>query len=424
MTEKGRHRIGTAWVVRATQLCAGALGALLSATALSADTIKIALIDPLSGPFASIGQSNLKHYRAAVDYANRNGGALGLKLEVVAFDNKSSPEESLIKLKAAIDQGIRFVTHASGSNIANALLEAIDEHNEHSPARSIVYLNHGAVDPALTNEKCSFWHFRFDANSTMKLEVLTDAIAADKSVRSVYLINQDTPWGQSVRREAKQMLARKRPELRIVGDDLHPLGKVKNFTPHVSKVAAAGADAVLTGNWGNDLSLLVRAAGRAGLDARFYTLYASLQGMPAAIGEAGADRVKTVMTWHANIDNNQLEEFANTYREKNREDGNWLPSYLAVHMLVNAMESARNTDALKVARALEGLSYLSPTGAALMRKEDHQLIQPLYLATFTRASTPGVKYDAEGTGFGWKTDARIEPDRTALPSSCQMVRPK
>jgi branched-chain amino acid transport system substrate-binding protein len=411
-------------IVRIARAGVAALGALSAAAALSADTIKIALIDPLSGPFAGIGQSNLKHYRAAVEHANRHGGALGVKLQVVAFDNKSSPEEAVSKLKSAIDQGIRFVTHGSGSNIANALIEAIDEHNQRSPARSIVYLNHGAVDPALTNEKCSFWHFRFDANSTMKLEVLTDAIAGDSSVRSVYLINQDNPWGQSLRREAKQMLARKRPDLRIVGDDMHPLGKVRDFAPHVSRMAGSGADAVLTGNWGNDLSLLVRAASRAGLNARFYTLYASLPGMPAAIGEAGADRVKTVMTWHANIDNNQLEEFANAYKEKNREDWNWLPSYVSVHMLVSAMESARNTDPLKVASVLEGLSYLSPTGPALMRREDHQLIQPLYLATFTKAGVPAVKYDAEGTGFGWKTDARIEPDRTALPSSCQMARPK
>jgi branched-chain amino acid transport system substrate-binding protein len=92
-------------------------------------------------------------------------------------------------------------------------------------------------------------------------------------------------------------------------------------------------------------------------------------------------------------------------------------------MLVGAIEAARNTDPLKVAKALEGLSYLSPTGPALMRKEDHQLIQPLYLATFTKAGVPGVKYDAEGTGFGWKTDARIEPDQTVLPTTCRMPRP-
>jgi branched-chain amino acid transport system substrate-binding protein len=409
--------------MRIVPLWVAVLGGVLSSAVFGADTIKIGLIDPLSGPFANIGQSSLKHYQAAVDRANSHGGALGVKLEIVAFDNKSSPQEALISLQAAIDQGIRFVTQASGSNVANALIDAINKHNERNPSRSIVYLNHGAVDPALTNEKCSFWHFRFDANGTMKLDVLTNAIAGDESVRSVYLLNQDYAWGQSVSRDAKEMLARKRPDLHIVGDDLHPLGKVKDFSPYVSKITESGADTVLTGNWGNDLALLIRAARSAGLKAQFYTMYASLQGTPSAIGEAGADRVKTVVTWHPNIDKNELEAFANAFKDKHKEDWGWLPSYVAVHMLVAAMEAARTTDPVKVAKALEGLSFLSPTGPALMRKEDHQLIQPLYLATFTKVGVPGVKYDAEGTGLGWKTDARIEPDETVLPTTCRMQRP-
>lgn len=399
------------------------LGAVVSTAAFAADTIKIGFIDPLSGPFANIGQSSLKHYQAAVERVNRHGGALGVKLEIVAFDNKSSPQEALLNLQAAIDQGIRFVTQASGSNVAHALIDAISKHNERNPSRAVVYLNHGAVDPALTNEKCSFWHFRFDASGTMKLDVLTSAIARDESIATVYLLNQDYAWGHSVSREVKEMLARKRPDVRIVGDDLHPLGKVKDFAPYVSKIIDSGADVVVTGNWGNDLALLIRAAKGAGLKAQFYTLYASLQGTPGAMGEAGADRVKTVVTWHPNIERNELEAFANAFKEKYKEDWGWLPSYVALHMLVTAMETARTTDPLKVARALEGLSYLSPTGPALMRKEDHQLLQPLYLATFTKAGAPGVKYDSEGTGFGWKTDARIEPDQTALPTTCRMQRP-
>jgi len=334
--------------MRVAQWLVALAGGLLAGSVCAADTIKIGVIDPLSGPFANIGQSSLKHYQAAVDQVNRHGGVLGVKFEIVAFDNKSSPQEALINLQAAIDQGIRFVTQASGSNIAHALIDAINKHNDRNPSRSIVYLNHGAVDPALTNEKCSFWHFRFDANGTMKLEVLTDAIARDQSVRGVYLLNQDYAWGHSVSRDAREMLARKRPDLQIVGEDLHPLGKVKDFAPYVSKVIESRADAVITGNWGNDL---------------------------------------------------------------------------AVHMLAGAVEAARTTDPAKVASALEGLSYLSPTGPALMRKEDHQLIQPLYLATFTKAGVPGVKYDAEGTGFGWKTEARIEPEQTVPPTTCKMQRP-
>ena len=92
------------------------------------------------------------------------------------------------------------------------------------------------------------------------------------------------------------MLARKRPDVTIVGDDLHPLGKVKDFAPYAAKIKASGTDSVLTGNWGNDLSLLVKAGKEAGLLVEYYSLYAYIVGSPTAIGEAGAQHVRTLST--------------------------------------------------------------------------------------------------------------------------------
>ncbi len=57
----------------------------------------------------------------------------------------------------------------------------------------------------------------------------------------------------------------------MVGGDLHPLGNVKHFAPYVAKIKAANADTVITGNWGNDLSLLIRASHESGLGVDYYT---------------------------------------------------------------------------------------------------------------------------------------------------------
>ena len=76
-------------------------------------------------------------------------------------------------------------------------------------------------------------------------------------------------------RAAKEYLKRKRPDIEIVGDDLHPIAQVKDFSPYVAKIKASGADTVITGNWGSDLSLLIKAAKDAGLTANFYTYYAA-----------------------------------------------------------------------------------------------------------------------------------------------------
>lgn len=387
------------------------------------DTIKLALIEPLSGPFAYQGNASLHIFQMLFEDINSKGGVLGgKKLELVAFDNKGSPQESLMALKQVVDQEIRVVLQASGSHNAHALSEAVTKHNGREPRRSILYLNFGSVDTALTNEKCSFWHFRFDSNVDMKMAAMTTYMASQKNIRGVYLINQDYAYGHTVARVGKEMLALKRPDIAIVGDELHPIGKIKDFAPYVAKIKASGADTVVSGNWGMDLALLTKAAADVGLPATFYTNYAYLTGTPKAIGRAGDGRVKTVVAWHINIDGNPLESFALRFKKRYGEDFIFLPAKSAVDMWVAAMERAGTPDPLKVALVLEDMRYQGPTGELWMRREDHQLMQPLYIATFTKA-VGNVKHDLEETGYGFRTDMRIEAKDTTLPTTCKMERP-
>ena len=393
------------------------------ATVSAADTVRIAHIDPTSGLFANVGQSLGRHLQAVVDEITANGGVVGgTKLELVNLDNKSSPQESILMLQQAIDQGIRYVTQANGSNIAHALTDAVAKHNARNPDQVVLYLNFGAIDPALTNEKCNFWHFRFDANVDMKIEALTNYMMQQKSIHKVYLINQDYAFGQAVSRAAKELLKSKRPDVEIVGDDLHPIGKVKDFSPYVAKIKASGADTVLTGNWGNDLSLLVRAGKEAGLTTDYYALYAYIVGSPTAIGESGVNHVKTLSAWQVNVPENKLEKFATDYKSKYGEDMWFNNAKTELDMLVSAMKTARSTDPLKVAKALEGMNGQGDTGELWMRADDHQLMQPLFVSTFAKVGK-GVKYDVEGLGLGWRNDVRIEGKDTALPTSCKMERP-
>jgi branched-chain amino acid transport system substrate-binding protein len=403
-------------------------GAALALPAAAQQTVKIAYIDPLSGAFANVGEQGLKQFQFVVEDINRRALAgAGVKLEVVAFDNKVSPQESLNVLKKAIDGGIRYITQGNGSSVAGALIDAVDKHNERNPNQSIVYLNYAAVDPDFTNSKCSFWHFRFDANSDMKMEALTTFLAKDPKIKKVYLINQNYSFGQAVSRAAKEYLARKRPDIQVVGDDLHPLGQVKDFAPYVAKMKAVGADTVITGNWGNDMSLLIKAAKDAGLPAQFYTYYAGGLGGATAMGEAAEGRVKQITEWHSNIAPNKTEKTAVEYKKKYNIDFYYLRVNTEMYMLAEAMKQAKSTDPLAVARKLEGMKWASDTGDVELRAADHQLINPLYISTLVKTAAKGgpkeVKYDVENTGLGFRTDARIEAYVAAQPTSCQMKRP-
>ncbi len=404
---------------RLTALIAAAALTALAVPAGAQDSIRIAYIDPLSGAFANVGEAGAHHFQFAMDQVNARGGVLGRKFELVPLDSKTNPQDTQIALKKVIDDGIRFVVQGNGSNVAHAIVDTLGKHNEREPGKAVLYLNYAAVDPALTNDKCSFWHFRFDADADMKMEALTSFIARQANVKKVYLINQDYSFGKAVAAAATAMLKKKRPDVQIVGDELHPLGKVQDFAPYVAKIKASGADLVITGNWGNDLSLLVRAAKDAGLAADWYTYYAGGLGTPSAIGQAGKDRVKQVTEWHSNVDAPGMDAQVEAYKKKYPEDLYYLRVLNLVEMLARAMDQAKSAEPAKVAKALEGMNYEAPTGAITMRADNHQILQPLYVSTLTA----GTKHDVENTGLGFKTDGRIEAKDTETPTTCKMKRP-
>jgi branched-chain amino acid transport system substrate-binding protein len=400
------------------------LAAAFATPVAFADNVKIAFIDALSGPFGPIGQNQLRAYQDFAATSNEKHWA-GAKntLEFVGFDNKASPQESLTQLKVAIDQGYRYIAQGNSSGVALALIDAVNKHNERNPGKEIVFLNHSAIDPDLTNSKCSFWHFRFDANGDMKMEVMTSFIAKDPSIKKVYIIGQNYSHGHQVARAAKEMLKRKRPDITIVGEDLHPIGAVKDFSPYVAKIKASGADTVITGNWGADLALLIKAAKDADLKANFYTYYGGTTGVPTAMGASGAGRVKQVSYWHPNTENFAGKEVQEAYKKKYNDDFYVVSTYTIVKMLSAAMNAAKSVDPVKVAYAMEGMKIDSMNGPVEMRKADHQLQQTMWVSTWTKTNGKDVKYDQENTGYGWKTDQKVDAYVGTQPTSCQMKRP-
>src|SRR6478752_4176603 len=356
--------------------------------------VKIAMIEGLSGAFANTGEAVFRNLVWAVERVNQRGGvrtAQGMRpLQLTRYDSKGQNEEALSALRAAIDDGAQFVMQGNSSANAAALIDAINKHNEREPGKRVLFINYSAVDPILTNEKCSFWHFRFDAHADMRMTALMEVLKDDKSVKSVYLIGQDYSFGQAVLREARHQLGLRRPDVQIAGDELHPLGRVKDFLPYAAKIKASGAQAVITGNWGNDLTLLVRAAKDVGFDGKFYTFYGNALGAPAAIGDAGLGKVIAVADWLPNVQTAQSEAFYRDFRTrfpKPADDYVHMRMQLMVEALAQAIEKARGTDPVQVANALERVSVNLQGQAGRMRATDHQFQQQLVVGVMERQGT-------------------------------------
>lgn len=397
---------------------------------VQAKPIRIAMIDGLSGAFSNAGEAVVRNLQMAIEQVNARGGvrlADGQHpLQLTSFDNKQGVEDSLTIFKHVTDQDMPFIVQGNSSAVALALVDAINKHNQRVPQHRVLFLNYSAVEPSLTNEKCSYWHFRFDANADMRLHVLTEVIRDDERVKKVYLIGQDYSFGRQVAATARSMLAKKRPDISIVGDDLHPIGKIKDFAPYAAKIKASGADTVITGNWGNDLTLLIKAVKDAGMDTRFYTFYANALGAPAAIGEAGIGRVRAVAEWHPNAGGSDSDAFYQSFRRRYpdpRDDYVHLRMHILVNMLVAAIEKAGSVEAGAVAKAMEGAGFNNGFHNASMRASDHQLIQALYVSVMQKRNPDarsGLRFDNEGSGYGFKTERYFASALTALPSSCKM----
>ncbi len=407
-----------------------ALAVALAAPAASAQTdgakplagqvVKLAWIDPLSGLMGPIGNNQLRSLQFFAEKFNATNPA-GVKFEVIGIDNKLSPTESLTALKSVIDQGVHYVIQGNGSSVAVPLIDAINKNNERNPGKEVVFLNDTSVDPDLTNSKCSYWLFAFDANTTMKMEALTSFMKDQADIKKVYILGQNYSHGQQVAKYAKEMLGRKRPDIQIVGEDLHPLAQVRDFAPYIAKIKASGADSVITGNWGSDLSLLIKAANEGGYNGKFFTYYTSATGTPTALGSAGAGRVYQVAYNHYNM-GGRMGQWMQEFNQKYNDDF-YTGSIINIYaVLGQAMANAKSTDPVKVARAMEGLKVEGFSGEIEMRKADHQLQQPLYISVWQKADKK-YPYSPEKTGMTLVPVKEYPSYVSSTPTSCQMKRP-
>ncbi len=391
------------------------------AYAQKGETVKIAMIEGLSGPMANVGQNQLKTWQFLAEKLEATNNPAGVKFEIVGMDSKGAPQEALNTFKAAVDQGFRYIAQGNGSGAALALSDAVAKHNERNPGKEVVFLNYAAVDPSLTNEKCNYWHFRLDADTSQKMEALTSFMKDQAGVKKVYLLNQNYSHGHQVAKYFKEGMSRKRPDVTIAGEDLVPLGQVKDFAPYVAKIKQSGADTIVTGNWGADLTLFVKALNDAGLKLPMYTYYSGVSGTPTALASGGDSEVYQISYNHSNF-TGPVGKLTEEFQKKFGDDLYTFSIYNGIVMLGEAMAKAKSTDPVKVAAAMEGLKFKGFNGESEMRKSDHQMQQGLYISKWQKLDSKNP-YNVEKTGYTFAPVKYIESYVASTPTSCQMKRP-
>ncbi|MDC0651726.1 ABC transporter substrate-binding protein [Alphaproteobacteria bacterium] len=393
------------------------------------DPIRIAAIEPLSGPYAAVGQDIIDSISYWADVINTNGGVLdGRMIEIVPMDNSMKAEKTTELLRKAIDEGIRFVTQGGGSSHALNIIKQLEKYNSRNPGKEILYLNNSAVTTSFTNENCTFFHFRFDSNVDMKVAGLVSHMSKDKEVKKVYLFNQNYVYGQTFRKTATKMISERASNIEIVGDELiQPFGKVQDFNPYVSKIKLSGADSILTGNWGPDAYRLVNALADAGVKVKLFGIYIS---QPTGLAAMGKNLLKNevVVVKEFNPTNSKAPSWYKKLEEGHLEKKGFTPDAdrfrFMLDMFKAAIESANSIEPKDIAYALEGIEGKSITGGkVIMRKKDHQIHFDMQALLVSEKVGQPLIYRNIESDMSYVNVGNIPVEDITLNSSCKMKRP-
>lgn len=397
---------------------------LVAVGAVQAAPLQVALVETLSGPQASTGLM----YRAAVKYQmdkiNAAGGWNGAPIQVSEYDNQGGPAGASDKVKAAIAGGAQIIIQGSSSAVSGQITEDVRKHNIRNPGNEVLFLNMGGEALELTGEKCHFYHFRFTTNAVMRVKTLVAAMKETKELGTkIYAMNQNYSWGADMDQSIKDNAAA--GGYTVVESTLHDVNKIQDFSPYVTKIKSSGAETVITGNWSNDLLLMMKATGASGLKVRFGTVFLD---QPGNIGNAGEMALGHYISHAFNIEaNKQTEQYGSDYKAKTGHYPTFIEpqTTFGIQMLGEALKTAKpkgdKINVTELALALEKVKIETPMGMASIRASDHQVMLPLIVSKVTK----DTKYKADGTDMGFKVVRRFTAEESANPlqASCKMQRP-
>lgn len=407
-------------------LLATAVIACLGMTgAAHAEPVKVALIETLSGPASLTGkmiQTATKFALAKMveDKVWPDG------VQLLEYDNQSGPSEAADKLKAAINDGAHIVIQGASSAIAGQITGDVQKHNARNPGKEVLFINVGGQAMELTGTRCHFYHFRWNTYAEGRMRAMFAAAKQTGALgNKVYIIGQNYSWGHDVQRLTKEY--GKDYGYSVVGDVLHDVNKIQDFAPYVAKIKEAAPSSVVTGNWGNDLLLMLKAAADSGMKTPFLTTALDQTGNIAAAGDTALNHY-TVQHYFPDANGDKSASFAEFYKSKTGQypynvQGDTVNGVLALGESLKALKGkpGDKVSVKNIGLAMEKVTIDSSMGPVTMRAEDHQAMTPTAVAIVSK----DAKYKFDNTDKGFKTVKVLSGKEATGPvqASCKMERP-
>jgi len=346
--------------------------------------IKIGVTEPLSGPVTYVGEGFVAGVKFAANKLNQSGGVLGRQVEIVPADSELKPDVATRRANDLLfGEKVDILAMGTGSSIAKAVSQVANQNHK-------IFISYSTEAAEFTGEEFFDTSFRCCLNTDMHSGMLAVYFCktAPQKPTKFYLLNQDYNFGRACADGFKKAFDRvKGPNQVIVGEEYHPLQKVQDFGPYITKIMASGAEVVITGDWGQDNRLLLQQGKALGWKVKTGEYFLNDAVVLQAVKDAAVGHI-TADAYHMTIDTPENRAYLQEWR-KHYPDApiNYRYPDLAITRAVNAIlwagdviNRAGSLDTDKIIKAWEGAKFKAVWGEVEMRACDHQIQTPGFVS--------------------------------------------
>lgn len=330
-----------------------AAGILAGATVAHADTVKIAIAGPMTGPVTQYGDMVKAGALTAIEQINAAGGAGGHKLEAVIMDDSCEPKQAVAVANKVVSDGIKYVI---GHVCSGSTIPASDIYEN----EGVVMVTPSATAPQLTVGKHRKMIFRTIGRDDQQGPAAAKYIIEKVKPKKVAVLHDKQSYGQGIATSVKKDLeAAKIPVVMFEGINAGD----SDYSAVVTKLKSQGVDFVYFGGYHPEMGLLLRQSREQGVKATFMG--------PEGVGNkditaiAGPASEGMLVTLPADFTADPANAgLIKAFKDKKRDPNGpfQMPAYAGVEIIADAIAGSKSTDPVKVAAYMHSHSFKTPIG--------------------------------------------------------------
>jgi branched-chain amino acid transport system substrate-binding protein len=318
----------------------------------AADTLRIAVVGPITGPVAQYGDMQMSGAKMAVERLNAKGGVNGKKLEAVLMDDVCEPKQAVAVANQVVNQDIKFVVGHLCSGSTQPAAAVYDD-------AAVLMITPASTNPDITKQGYKMV-FRTIGLDSQQGPVAGRYIAAKLKPKRMAIIHDKQQYGQGIAEEVKKTVETKGIKV-VLFEGVNK--DQKDFSALITKLKREGVDFVYYGGYHPELGLILRQSREQGFAAQFMGPEGvGNKDISAIAGPASEGLLVTLPADFTQDPNNA--DLVKAFRDHNQDPSGpfVMTSYAAVQVIADTIAKTQSTDPEKVAAAMHEMSYDTPIG--------------------------------------------------------------